>query len=79
MVREAIQTAVQPPVRLNHLLRWLDVARSSWYGGKAEKPARPGRKPKAIDAQLAAAIGSARAPDDLLEEHPVASPMSNVC
>lgn len=56
MVREALDAELKPPVRLNHLLRWLDIPRSSWYGRRAEKPARPGRKPKAIDPQLAAAI-----------------------
>jgi transposase InsO family protein len=56
MVREAIESQAKPAVRLNHLLRWLDIPRSSWYVRKAEKPARPGRKPKVIDAQLVAAI-----------------------
>lgn len=55
-VREALQSELEPPVRLQWLLKWLGVARSSWYGRKAENPQRPGRKPKPIDPELAAAI-----------------------
>jgi len=58
MVREALEADVEPAVRLKQLLRWLGVARSSWYGRRSgEEPRRPpGRKPKAIDPALAAAI-----------------------
>lgn len=56
MVREAIATPAKRPVRLKHLLRWLDIARSSWYVRPAQEPRRPGRRPKMIDLQLVAAI-----------------------
>lgn len=56
MVREAMNERHEPAARLQRVLRALGVARSSWYGRRVESPARPGRKPKAIDPALAAAI-----------------------
>ncbi|MCC7411666.1 MAG: IS3 family transposase [Gammaproteobacteria bacterium] len=57
-LREMITTAcaASPGVRLNRVLRWLGVARSVWYARKQREPNRPGRKPKAVPEELAAAI-----------------------
>jgi transposase InsO family protein len=56
MVREAMQPQSEPLVRLHQLLKWLGIARSSWYERKAETVKRPGRKAKAIEPALCAAV-----------------------
>ena len=55
MISEA-QASSQPPARLNHLLRWLSVPRSTWYGQRKGEPKKPGRKAKPVPEELAVAI-----------------------
>jgi len=55
-VREAIEANLKPPVRLHRVLGGLGIARSSWYVRRAQSCARPGRKPRALDPGLVAAI-----------------------
>jgi len=55
-VREAMSEVGQPVLRLHRVLRALGVARSSWYGRRAQSPAPPGRRAKPLDPALAAAI-----------------------
>lgn len=51
------QKVSKPPARLGHVLKWLGVARSSWYArGKGEAPKKPGPKPKSVPKDLAVAI-----------------------
>lgn len=55
MISEA-QASSRPPARLNHLLRWLSVPRSTWYGQRKGEPKKPGRKAKPVPEELAVAI-----------------------
>jgi len=55
MIEEA-QTSSKPPLRLNRLLKWLGVPRSSWYRRRETEPKKPGRKPKPVPEHLAEAI-----------------------
>lgn len=51
------QKASKPPARLNHLLGWLGVPRSTWYARrKGDEPKKPGPKPKPVPEDLAIAI-----------------------
>ena len=45
-----------PGVRLNRVLKALGIACSVWYARKKRDPKRPGRKPKPVPEELAAAI-----------------------
>lgn len=55
MVTQAQETAC-PRIRLNHLLRWLGVSRSTWYARRKEEPKKPGRKAKPVPEELAAPV-----------------------
>jgi len=55
MITQARETS-KPPARLNRLLAWLGVPRSSWYGQRKDAPNRPGRKAKPVPEDLAVAI-----------------------
>ena len=45
-----------PGARLNRVLRWLGISRTTWYRRRASAPKRPGRKPKPVPEALAEAI-----------------------
>ena len=55
MITEAMEGS-HPAVRLNHLLKWLGVPRSTWYRQRKDEPKRPGPKAKAVPEDLAMAI-----------------------
>lgn len=55
MITQARETS-KPPARLNRLLAWLGVPRSTWYGQRKDAPNRPGRKAKPVPEDLAVAI-----------------------
>lgn len=51
------QKASTPPARLNRLLGWLGVPRSTWYARrKGDEAKKPGPKPKPVPEDLAIAI-----------------------
>ena len=55
MVNQAC-THAEVPVRLGRVLKWLGIARSTWYRRRCAAPKRPGRKRKPVPEGLAAQI-----------------------
>jgi hypothetical protein len=46
----------QPPARVERVLSALGIVRSAWYVKPDPEPARPGRKPQGVPAELAAEV-----------------------
>ncbi len=58
-VRELVRGEVaqaQPPARLKQVLRWAEIAASTFFHRREEAPKKRGRKPRALDEELVSKV-----------------------